>query len=438
MTDSISLPLADAGHLAQQLLRCQLFEEAEGLLGRILQASPDHLDALHFYSLLCHQQNRLEEAERLIRRILELAPGNADAHNNLGNVLQSMKRHEEAEASYFKALESYPGHASAYNNLGVILAGNGRTEVALEAFRNAAELNPESVEFRSNLANALRRSGKLDEAVTAYQEAIRIDPGHEGAWKGLARCFLLADRNDLAVQVLEEWLRLQPGDQSIQYLLEAYRGANTPDRAPNAYIQKVFDGFADQFDTHLEHLGYRAPQLICTALASLLPAPKGTLEILDAGCGTGLCGPLLKPHATNLTGIDLSVGMLAKAEERLAYDSLVQAELTDYLGRHAGCFDAVVSSDTLCYFGDLEQVLGAACTSLKSGGYLAFTLEAAADGDSDVKLEPSGRFVHRHSYLSKVLADAGLEICHYSSDTIRQEGGEAVTGHLVVARKKER
>ena len=35
--------------------------------------------------------------------------------------------------------------------------------------------------------------------------------------------------------------------------------------------------------------------------------------MLDAGCGTGLCGPLLKPFAGRLDGVDLSPRMLAKA-----------------------------------------------------------------------------------------------------------------------------
>ena len=44
--------------------------------------------------------------------------------------------------------------------------------------------------------------------------------------------------------------------------------------------------------------------------------------ILDAGCGTGLCGPLVAPHAQRLTGVDLSAGMLAQASEKGVYDEL--------------------------------------------------------------------------------------------------------------------
>ena len=33
--------------------------------------------------------------------------------------------------------------------------------------------------------------------------------------------------------------------------------------------------------------------------------PAGSLDVLDAGCGTGLCGPLVKPYARSLVGVAL-------------------------------------------------------------------------------------------------------------------------------------
>ena len=43
--------------------------------------------------------------------------------------------------------------------------------------------------------------------------------------------------------------------------------------------------------------------------------------MLDAGCGTGLCGPLIAPHARRLVGVDLSGQMLAHARERVSTTS---------------------------------------------------------------------------------------------------------------------
>ena len=50
--------------------------------------------------------------------------------------------------------------------------------------------------------------------------------------------------------------------------------------------------------------------------AVLTEDPRTTYRILDLGCGTGLCGPLFKPMASTLIGIDLSEKMIAQAAQK--------------------------------------------------------------------------------------------------------------------------
>ena len=83
--------------------------------------------------------------------------------------------------------------------------------------------------------------------------------------------------------------------------------------------------------------------------------PLKRLDVLDAGCGTGLCGPLVAPYARRLVGVDLSEGMLVHAKEKNVYHALMKAELTDYLHDNSEAFDLIVSADTLVYFGDLRE-----------------------------------------------------------------------------------
>jgi predicted TPR repeat methyltransferase len=164
--------------------------------------------------------------------------------------------------------------------------------------------------------------------------------------------------------------------------------------------------------------------------------PAGALTIVDAGCGTGLCGPLVKPWASTLAGCDLSLGMLRRARERRIYDVLHAAELVYYLDTQPAAFDVIVCADTLCYFGKLEPAFAAARRSLRPDGWLVFTVEALPDEDArDHVLNANGRYAHARRYLERALAAAGLEAEALERAALRAEAGLDVVGWVVSARR---
>jgi predicted TPR repeat methyltransferase len=201
----------------------------------------------------------------------------------------------------------------------------------------------------------------------------------------------------------------------------------------------TFDGFANSFDAKLAQLDYKAPALVAQAVSSALGEPSGQLLIADAGCGTGLCAPYLKPYALRLVGVDLSGPMLDKARARLLYDELVQADLTQFLLANADVYDLLVSADTLCYFGRLDEFAVAARASLHAGGLLVFTVEAHdASGDGRPwRLQPHGRYSHRRDYLEAVLTAAGFAPPTLEGVVLRNEALKPVHGWLVSARVPE-
>ncbi|MBI9090634.1 MAG: tetratricopeptide repeat protein [Desulfobacterium sp.] len=425
----IGLKLHQNGHLTQ----------AEMLYVRILETAPENLNALHYLGLLCHQQNRSKEAAELIKHIITLAPENADAHNNLGNVLEGMGKIGQAEECYRNAIALFPDHGPALNNLGVVLMAQNKPAEAVATNKNAIRVAPDSPDFHYNLGNALVKSKDGDGAIAAYQRAIALKPDYALAWQRLAMSFLSADQREAAEAVFEKWLTVEPGNPTVRYLQAACLGIDAPDRAPNQYVQQVFDDMADSFDSHLvENLDYRAPDILMEALTQALPQPTAGLAILDAGCGTGLCGPLLRPYADQLTGVDLSSRMLAKAKGRKVYDTLAGAELTAFLDQQSQPFDIIASADTLCYFGALAPVFEASAKALKPDGLLAFTLEAAEGNAVNFRLNSHGRYSHTRSYAEATLADAGLEVLSISSKALRKEEARPVSGFVVVAKKKKR
>ncbi|MFO1267193.1 MAG: methyltransferase domain-containing protein [Rubrivivax sp.] len=126
--------------------------------------------------------------------------------------------------------------------------------------------------------------------------------------------------------------------------------------------------------------------------------------------------------------------MLRRAHARGLYDVLHQAELVYYLRTQPAAFDAVVSADTLCYFGVLDEAFAAARRSLKPGGALVFTVEALPEGTpSPHRLQDNGRYAHGRAYVEAALAGAGFDVRSLRAEPLRMEGGEPVPGWLVSA-----
>jgi predicted TPR repeat methyltransferase len=430
------LTLDEAVSLAIVLQKNAQLAEAESVYQGIFEIAPNHPEALHYAGVLAHQQGRSDEAIALIDKSLLLAPESADCYSNLGIIFQAQGKIDEAMSAYRRAVSLDPEHANAHSNLGVLLRATGKPVEAEDAYRTAIRLDPKHIDAYTNLGVLLTGLKRTEEAVACFCKAITLRPKHREARRLLALAHCTIGEIDEAVKIFEEWLAEEPDDPVALHMLAACTGRDVPARASNRYVAEIFDAFAASFEEKLAKLSYRAPALVAAMLEDSGLPPSKDLDVLDAGCGTGLCGPLLVPYARQLTGVDLSAAMLVQAKEKSVYDALVKRELTEYLRDTRETFDLIVSADTLVYFGSLDDVFEASADALRQDGVLIFTLEHARGGDATLEyhLELHGRYSHSRGYVERLLTGAGLvpEIAHAE---LRMESGAPVAGLVIRATK---
>jgi predicted TPR repeat methyltransferase len=375
---------------------------AQAAYERVLAAQPEQGDALHFLGVLMHQRGRNDEALLLIRRAADLLPGHAVIQNNLGNVLQDQGDMHGAVIAYRAAVAVDSNNATTHYNLGIALERTLQLDAAIDAYRSAVVLSPDDGDAQKNLAQTLRRVGRQTEASVA----------------------------------LSAWLDLEPGNPVAAHLLAACTGTEVPERASDAYVAETFNAAADNFDRRLKDLGYKAPELVGAALEAELGVGVGDRIVLDAGCGTGLAAPHLRPYAKRLDGVDLSAGMIARARACGLYDRLEIGELSAFLGLTPSRYDLIASVDTLVYFGRLDTVLSTVASALRFGGLLVFTLEVLTeDRNQGFELAGSGRYRHGADYLRKTLDAADLSTRRLERAALRSENGVPVSGFVVSAAK---
>ena len=150
--------------------------EAETLCRQILEANPDHPDALHLRGVLALQAGHGDEAIRFIERSVELNPNNADALNNLGLAFTSLGRQVDAVAVYRKAIALVPDFAQAQSNLGDAFIAEGNPEEAIACYEHVLESHPHEPQILNNLGNALASLGNLKDAIAHFRHALEASP----------------------------------------------------------------------------------------------------------------------------------------------------------------------------------------------------------------------------------------------------------------------
>ena len=193
--------------------------EAEALYRQILQAQPNHPDALHFLGLIAHQLGQGHLAVDYMRQAIRLNPQVPDYYNNLGLVLEQQGKHEEAKVHYLRAMGLNPDYAEAYFNLGNNLRAQGELIEAIERYRTALSLKPDLAEAHVNLGTALQELGKLKEAEAHYRHALAARPSFIEAYNNLATVLQGQGRLDEAVSCYQRALALKPDFAEAHYNL---------------------------------------------------------------------------------------------------------------------------------------------------------------------------------------------------------------------------
>jgi predicted O-linked N-acetylglucosamine transferase (SPINDLY family) len=239
--------------LALQHHQAGRLPEAEALYRQVLQARPDHPDALYRLGVIAYHAGRHAEAVELmgnaiatgaavpefhsdigeayralgdlaraevhIRRALALKPAYANAHNNLGNVLQAQGRLDEAVACYRQVLALNPASAGAHNNLGNVLKAQGKLNEAVACYRQALELKPDYAEAYSNMGLVLQAQGLLDEAAGCHRQAMALKPDYAEAHSNLGNALKEQGKLDEAVACYRQALKLKPSFSDGYYNL---------------------------------------------------------------------------------------------------------------------------------------------------------------------------------------------------------------------------
>ena len=158
--------------------------------------------------------------------------------------------------------------------------------------------------------------------------------------------------------------------------------------ATTAENRRLYDDWADSYDADVSSGGYGYVPMAAGLFGRHVE--PGDTPILDAGCGSGLIGAALaRLGYANLTGIDLSDGMLQAAARKGAYRDLRQRVLGEPLDFEDAAFRAVVCTGVFTPGHAPPGSLDELTRVTAKGGVLIFscTNSALAEGGFQARID---------------------------------------------------
>jgi predicted O-linked N-acetylglucosamine transferase (SPINDLY family) len=202
---------------AQTLHRQGQATAARHLYESILQAHPDHFEALNALGALAGQANELDAAIQYFDRAIAAHPGNPAPHINRGSALKRLGQPEAALASFDRAIALNGNETIAHYGRAETYRDMGHRDAALASYDRAVAGNPQFFQANFRRATLLQEIGALTDAVSAYDQTILVAPLHADAHANKGMALFRLRRFAEAVSSFDEAIAIRP-DQAVTHL----------------------------------------------------------------------------------------------------------------------------------------------------------------------------------------------------------------------------
>lgn len=191
---------------------------ARDFIKKTIEVKPDYPDALSNFALVLLQLGELKSAQDSCQKALFIDPQHVEAHCNLGQSLQAQGLLDEAIKSYKNALAISPGHSSSHNNLGVIAYSQRNWRQAEAHYQEALRHNQNDIDAHCNMGVLMAEQGDYKKAESHFDRAITLNPNIARTHNNLGNFYVQTKRFTEAEKSYREAVRLDPDSEALRNL----------------------------------------------------------------------------------------------------------------------------------------------------------------------------------------------------------------------------
>jgi len=196
-------------------------ELASAIYVSILDAFPDHFQALYLLAMAAQHAGDHARTIQLLGKADQSRPGQASVHLQLGISFNQLGESEKAVSSYQKALSIDRACVEAYCNLGNLFNRMGNTKGALENYGHALSLAPSLAQIPYNLGVLYQERLEPDKAIEWFRKAISLKNDYAAAHNHLGVALSEVGDSQAAIEHYRKAQALDPKSADAFYNLHA-------------------------------------------------------------------------------------------------------------------------------------------------------------------------------------------------------------------------
>ena len=273
--------------LARDLRALERLDEADFVLGRVLEAEARHVGALIECGHLRRRRGDHEGAAAAFKAAATIDPTNRNIQVELARDLRALNRLDEAEDILRVVSQDGSVHAGALVELAHVCRLRGNSAGTLATLEAAAKVAPENLDVRIALAGEYGEQNRFDAALRVLEEILATNPNHLAASLRLGQ--LHRQRGDLqkSIEALQTVLKIHP--KHTQALVELARTTWAAGEPVSA--QQILAQVRSQEPTHLGAIVASAEQaLLANDTQSALQLACRAIEFHPGQLGPYLLG----------------------------------------------------------------------------------------------------------------------------------------------------
>lgn len=428
-------------------IKLHQIDNAKQHLYEAIRIYPNYTEAYYNLGNVYYKQNLIPKAITNFEKTLRLNPNHTNSRFNLANCFIKQDKFNQAIDNYKICLEQSPDNLTIKQNLALAYIELNNYSLAiplLECVINNFESNIKysfNKEIYIHMAETYLHEGFSEKAKSTLIKAIELNPYNDFLHHNLAIIYLNENKHNKAIEQFKIALSINSNNATAKHMLAALSGTEVNQDASIKYTLDLFDQYANYYNKHVtEKLEYKLPSIMRNILAKYVDLNANKLNVLDLGCGTGLCAPYFRDMAFNFIGVDLSFNMLQVAKSINAYDLLIQSNISQVIpseGKHY--FNYIIAADVFVYIKDLHTVLSKLKSSLTKNGIAIFSVEELTNSINDPKdylLNTTGRYSHSMEYVINILQKLEFNLLEYQSISLRKHNNMSINGIIFCCQNK--